>query len=889
MKIVAIARAATVGLILLPMSMGFGLNPTVEPAGIADWTLTARIATPYDYPEGTFGGWEEAVDRAVADGANVILDWHAVSDSWKALYEPLLSQDLQEVAYHADYVHTHHPGVRYVVYVAPFEYVTPGVDEDQDGRVDPGKEDESLALRHPDWLQVGIDGRKAVFYGSQPGMPFWVCETCEDVWLTPAHPEYRDLALDQARRIAAAGVDGVWFDVPFLRFDFGEGWQEQWPTFDPWAVAQFEAETGFTVPQPPDAHWPDWADPAWRAFVKWRYTLTSRFIADYQAALKSVNPDIQLIVETSVGPDVSATQQGSSTLDLPAVSDLTAHEHGGPRRSAETHYYMWLRFLADLLFWQHTDGAQPAWLLSYVYAGEPDTLDVARLHAATVLTAGMNYYTSGNETMAGMPDESFRRQLFSWLASEESLYYGPWRPYANVVLVYSQQTLDFLDRGSWESDFAYHDAFSGMAMMLLESQIPFEVLSERELHRLMEYELAILPMFAAMSPRQAQTIRDYVASGGKLIATGPTSLHTEEGVLLGDFQLADVFGISSTEVQPGEVYVNDYGSGRSVFFYSWESGWAFTPELDYFWSAEPWEGGVPDPAGAERARNDFLNDLFAATGVEPLLAVTAPRGVVLLPYRSAGGDELAVRALNFYGVDRGDAVPTPTTVEMSLRLPSGTTVMAAERLEFLGGRQVQDFAPTAGRVSVSFPLQDHVVVELQIGTPGAASVFWVSREGEVHGRAFYCGLPSGCFNTGRGADLAEWVWVSEPVGPGDVLEMDLEHPGSYRRARTAFSPWAIGVVSRTPGVVLGVAMKPPLRLRRTATGMRALLALLGTVWVKATAEGGPIRPGDLLTTAPTPGYVMRCHDLKRCSGALLGKALDPLETEIGWIRMLVMP
>ena len=683
------------------------------------------MATPYDYGEhwadavvGDTDGraaWARWVDRAVADGANVILDWSLVSGYWPALFEPLLSEDTRRIAERVQYLRARHPGVRYVIYVAPFEYVTPGVDEDQDGRVDPGKEDESLALQHPDWLQVGIDGRKAVFYGSQPGMPFWVCPDCEDVWVTPAHPEYRDLALNQARRIAAAGADGVWFDVPFLRFDFGDDWQEQWPTFDPWAVAQFEAETGFPVPRPPDAHWPDWDDPAWRAFVKWRYTLTSRFLADYRAALKSVNPDIKLIVETSVGPDVGATQEGSSTLDLPAVSDLTAHEHGGPRRSADAHYYLWLRFLTDLLFWRHTDGEQPAWLLSYVYAGEPDTRDVARLHAATVIAAGLNYYTSGNETMMGTPDPGFRRRLFGWLASEGAAYYGPWEPYANVALVYSQQTLDFLDRGSWTGTFPYHDAFPGMAMMLLESQIPFEVVSERELHRLPDYELVILPMFAAMSPRQAQTIRDYVAQGGRLIATGPTSLYTEEGVLLSDFQLADVFGVSLSGVQPGEVYVNDYGAGRSVFFYSWEAGWAFTHELDYFWAAEPWEGGVPDPTGAEQARQAFLDDLLVPAGVEPLLSVTAPRGVLLLPYRDgAGGGRLALRALNFHGVDRGDAVPTPTTVEVRLRLPSGSGVLSAERLSFLGSRTSQSFLPVRGGVELRFPLREHAVIELSL-------------------------------------------------------------------------------------------------------------------------------------------------------------------------------
>jgi len=82
-------------------------------------------------------------------------------------------------------------------------------------------------------------------------------------------------------------------------------------------------------------------------------------------------------------------------------------------------------------------------------------------------------------------------------------------------------------------------------MMLLESHIPFGVVSERELHRLPEYDLAILPTMAAMSPQQAQQIREYVAQGGTIIATGPASLYTKEGVLLEDFRLADVFRVAA--------------------------------------------------------------------------------------------------------------------------------------------------------------------------------------------------------------------------------------------------------------------------------------------------------------------------------------------------------
>jgi hypothetical protein len=62
---------------------------------------------------------------------------------------------------------------------------------------------------------------------------------------------------------------------------------------------------------------------------------------------------------------------------------------------------------------------------------------------------------------------------------------------------------------------------------------------------------------------------------------------------------------------------------------------------------------------------------------------------------------------------------------------------------------------------------------------------------------------------------------------------------------------------------------------------------LGRVPVKATTENGPIRPGDLLTSASKPGYAMRCASPKLCEGALLGKALQPLSHGDSAILMLV--
>ena len=153
---------------------------------------------------------------------------------------------------------------------------------------------------------------------------------------------------------------------------------------------------------------------------------------------------------------------------------------------------------------------------------------------------------------------------------------------------------------------------------------------------------------------------------------------------------------------------------------------------------------------------------------------------------------------------------------------------------------------------------------------GSASVFRVDSGGDVYEDGAYYGQ---AFLSGS-ADVAEWVRVSEPVEPGDVLELDPDNSGQYRKARGPCSNLVAGVVSTAPGFVLGSSLVT--EDSGLSTPDMALLALLGIVPVKVTDEGGPIQLGDLLVTSSTPGYAMR-WDSDTCSlHTLVGKALQPL-------------
>ena len=165
-------------------------------------------------------------------------------------------------------------------------------------------------------------------------------------------------------------------------------------------------------------------------------------------------------------------------------------------------------------------------------------------------------------------------------------------------------------------------------------------------------------------------------------------------------------------------------------------------------------------------------------------------------------------------------------------------------------------------------------IHLVPAPPATAAVFRVDAAGNVladqtfYGAAFFTGA----------ADIAEWVHISTPVEPGDVVEFDPLAPGQYRTTQDACSSLVAGVISTTPGVTLGTDLD---------ASDKALLALIGIVPVKVTDEGGPIVPGDLLVTSSTPGHAMRWAGPGSCLCSLVGKALEPMDKEQGVILVLL--
>jgi hypothetical protein len=91
---------------------------------------------------------------------------------------------------------------------------------------------------------------------------------------------------------------------------------------------------------------------------------------------------------------------------------------------------------------------------------------------------------------------------------------------------------------------------------------------------------------------------------------------------------------------------------------------------------------------------------------------------------------------------------------------------------------------------------------------------------------------------------------------------------------------------REAGVVTGAAA---LLLGGPASDGRVAVALYGVTACRVDAGSAPIRPGDRLVCAPSSGCARSAEGLDVSAGAILGKALEGLESGQATIQVLLTP
>lgn len=193
---------------------------------------------------------------------------------------------------------------------------------------------------------------------------------------------------------------------------------------------------------------------------------------------------------------------------------------------------------------------------------------------------------------------------------------------------------------------------------------------------------------------------------------------------------------------------------------------------------------------------------------------------------------------------------------------------------------------------------------LQVATLGRGNVLLANHRGTCSSSKAECNLAlfqssgvnkirfgrggKGFFNGGvqsSGADVAEAFEVeglTAEYEPGDVLAISTETDRTVEKCSEPYSTLVAGVYATKPGVLL------------TERGIdeqiddTVPMGVIGVIPTKVSAENGPIRRGDLLVSAGTPGHAMRGDQERLGYGMVLGKALENFKGPgTGKIRVLV--
>jgi hypothetical protein len=136
-----------------------------------------------------------------------------------------------------------------------------------------------------------------------------------------------------------------------------------------------------------------------------------------------------------------------------------------------------------------------------------------------------------------------------------------------------------------------------------------------------------------------------------------------------------------------------------------------------------------------------------------------------------------------------------------------------------------------------------------------------------------------------GADFAESVPVkgdNNKYAAGDLLVIDRTASGRLALSQKPYSTTVAGIFSTKPGL-LGTNR----RIDDSTPQNEVPLAIVGIVPCKVTDANGAIRAGDLLVSSSIPGHAMKGTDRSKMLGAVVGKALEPLQRGTGVIQVLV--
>ena len=168
-------------------------------------------------------------------------------------------------------------------------------------------------------------------------------------------------------------------------------------------------------------------------------------------------------------------------------------------------------------------------------------------------------------------------------------------------------------------------------------------------------------------------------------------------------------------------------------------------------------------------------------------------------------------------------------------------------------------------------------LETSVGVYGKAPIAGFF-EGEIHVTKDIKLLNADC---AEDFDIVE----SESMDVEAGTVMVLNEKGSLEPGYKEYDKKVAGIISGADGYKPAIVFRQHQESQKDSN--RLPIALMGKTYCKVDARRTSIEIGDLLTTSSTKGYAMKADDPMKAFGAVIGKALQGLESGMGLIPVLI--
>jgi hypothetical protein len=384
-------------------------------------------------------------------------------------------------------------------------------------RTDPHATYDDVAEAHPDWISVGPDGKRRP-HPDYPGM-----------WLTCTLGPYNlDFMTEVTQEIAELyDIDGI----------FANRWTGNGMCYCEHCRQDFR--TAYSQDLPRD-HNP--RDPVYRNYLAWEQGRRFEIWEKWDGVIRKARPNARYIANSGGG--------ATSGLNMKKVGEL-APTLFADRQCRERVMVPWAngkngKEYRSTLGNKAIGGIFNVGIVSpYRWLNSTKSPAETRLWVQDGMANGLRpWFNMVSGQLHDRRGQKVIEDLYVWHYQNEK-YFRNTAPVARIGIVYSQQTAQFY-AGAADLHRLVEDPQLGMYQALIEARIPFEMVHELNLDaaNLSRFKTLILPNIAALSDQQCQQLRDYVKSGGSLVATYETSLCDEQGNPRADFGLAGLFGAS---------------------------------------------------------------------------------------------------------------------------------------------------------------------------------------------------------------------------------------------------------------------------------------------------------------------------------------------------------